>query len=327
MLKRLTNLFKPKLVILENENKRINPEDFLRQLEWTTLRKLDGQLQGDYRTWFKGSGLELADLREYQTHDDVRHIDWNVTARMQTPYVREHQEDREMTTWFLIDLSRSLNFGSAEHTKKNLASSFTGVFARLMTRRGNRVGAILFTGASAKIDALLPAKTGKAHVLQILDLLLNTQSLTNSPATDLKVLLQSAQALLKKRSTIFVISDFISQPDWEKSLGELNKSHDVIAVRLCDPLETQLKNIGLFIMEDSETAEQMMIDTNDPFFQKKYAQLTQEHADYLTKTFQNTGTDCIELYTDEPIHESILRFSKLRKRQSQRRPPNHFATI
>ena len=119
MLKRLTNLFKPKLVILENENKRINPEDFLRQLEWTTLRKLDGQLQGDYRTWFKGSGLELADLREYQTHDDVRHIDWNVTARMQTPYVREHQEDREMTTWFLIDLSRSLNFGSAEHTKKS----------------------------------------------------------------------------------------------------------------------------------------------------------------------------------------------------------------
>jgi uncharacterized protein (DUF58 family) len=162
--------------------------------------------------------------------------------------------------------------------------------------------------------------------LQILDLLLNTQSLTNSSATDLKVLLQSAQALLKKRSTVFVISDFISQPDWEKSLGELNKSHDVIAVRLCDPLETQLKNIGLFIMEDSETGEQMMIDTNDPFFQKKYVQLTEEHADYLTKTFQNTGTDCIELYTDEPIHESILRFSALRKRQSQRRPPNHFAT-
>jgi uncharacterized protein (DUF58 family) len=232
-----------------------------------------------------------------------------------------------MTTWFLIDLSRSLNFGSAEHTKKNLASSFTGIFARLMTRRGNRVGAILFTGAAAKIDALLPAKTGKAHVLQILDLLLNTHALTNSPATDLKVLLQSAQALLKKRSTIFVISDFISQPDWEKSLGELNKSHDVVAVRLCDPLETQLKNIGLFIMEDSETGEQMMIDTNDPFFQKKYAQLTEEHANYLTKTFQNTGTDCIELYTDEPIHESILRFSELRKRQSQRRPPNHFAAI
>ncbi len=297
------------------ENPHIHPEQFLKQLEWTTLRRLDGQLQGDYRTWFKGSGLELADLREYQAHDDVRHIDWNVTARMQVPYVREHQEDREMSAWFLVDLSRSTEFGSQNQTKRMLATSFVGTMARLLGRRGNRIGAMLMTGASNSVDHILPSKTGKAHLMQLLNLLLKTRTDAQSQATDLKVLLNTAIALIPQRSTIFIISDFISEPHWERSLGKLGKSHDVIAVRLCDPLESVLEPLGLCILEDLETGEQLFVDVNDLSFQEKYQSIAQAQTDRLIASFTQTGTDCLELNTNEPMEDALLRFMQLRKRK------------
>ena len=298
----------------------IHPEHFLQQLEWTTLRRLDGQLQGDYRTWFKGSGLELADLREYQAHDDVRHIDWNVTARMQTPYVREHQEDREMTAWFLVDLSRSIDFGSSTYTKRNIANSFVGVMGRILSKRGNRIGAMLMTGSQPQVDLILPARTGKAHLVQLMHLLLNTHPSAKSGTTDLKILLKQAKALIPRRSTIFIVSDFISTPDWEKSLGALCQSHEVIAVRLCDPLENAMQSFGLSILEDLETGEQLFVDVNDPRFQKEYLRIAQENAQNLRQTFAQTGTDCLELNTQEPITDALLRFMQLRKRQPARSP-------
>ncbi len=141
-----------------------NPERILRRLEWTVIRRLDGVLHGDYRTLFRGSGLDLADLREYQYHDDVRHIDWNVTARLQTPYVREYHEDREVTAWFLLDLSPSIDFGSAEK-KRSLSTEFITVVARLLTRQGNRVGALFY---GDRVDTVIPARGGRRHVLQVL---------------------------------------------------------------------------------------------------------------------------------------------------------------
>ncbi len=297
------------------ERSRIDPEQFLKQLEWTTLKRLDGQLQGDYRTLFKGSGLELADLREYQAHDDVRHIDWNVTARMQVPYVREHQEDREMSAWFLVDLSRSNEFGSQSQTKRMLATRFVGTMARLLGRRGNRIGAMLMTGTSSRVDNILPSRTGKAHLVQLLNLLLNTHTDAKAQATDLKVLLSTAKALIPQRSTIFIISDFISEPYWERALGELSKSHDVIAVRLCDPIEAVLEPLGLCILEDLETGEQLFVDVNDPSFQEKYRRIAQDHTDFLIASFAQTGTDCLELNTNEPMEDALLRFMQLRKRK------------
>ena len=139
------------------------PEALLRQLEWTVIRRLDGQLQGDYRTLFRGAGLMLADLREYQAHDDVRHIDWNVTARMQMPYVREHQEDREMTAWFVADLSGSIDFGSGAISKRSLAIECVGVLSRLLTQHGNRIGALLYTGAGGHANVFVPAPCLRAH--------------------------------------------------------------------------------------------------------------------------------------------------------------------
>src|SRR5437764_1375894 len=146
-----------------------DPEHILRRLEWTVVRRLDGLLHGDYRTLFRGFGLDLADLREYQYHDDVRRIDWNVTARLQTPYVREYNEDRDVTAWFLLDLSPSVDFGSRELKKRAISVEFVTVLARLLTRHGNRVGA-MFYGDS--VDAVIAPRAGRRHILHLVDALL-----------------------------------------------------------------------------------------------------------------------------------------------------------
>ena len=140
-------------------------EKLLKKLEWTVIRRLDGLLHGDYRTLFRGFGLDLADLREYQYHDDVRHIDWNVTARLQTPYVREYNEDRDINAWFLLDLSPSVDFGSGEVRKRSVAADFVAVLARLLTRHGNRVGALLY---GERVDTMIPARSGRRHVLHLM---------------------------------------------------------------------------------------------------------------------------------------------------------------
>ena len=147
---------------------RESAEQVLQRLEWTVLRRLDGLLQGDYRTLWRGAGLDLADLREYQHADDVRHIVWNVTARLQVPHVRQYTEDRELTAWFLVDLSGSVDFGSDDITKRALGEDFVAALARLLTRHGNRVGALLYRPAAARPLAVLPPGAGRAQVLQIL---------------------------------------------------------------------------------------------------------------------------------------------------------------
>src|ERR1700692_219874 len=196
-----------------------NPELILKRLEWTVIRRLDGLLHGDYRTLFRGFGLDLADLREYQYHDDVRHIDWNVTARLATPYVREYHEDRDVTAWFLLDLSPSIDFGSREVHKRRVEQDFVTVLARLLSRHGNRVGALFY---GDRVDTVIPAKSGRRHVLHILHAMLTRPERTLSAATDLKVLLQTGFAFMKRRSLVFVVSDFVSVPGWAEALARLS---------------------------------------------------------------------------------------------------------
>ena len=210
------------------------PESVLRRLEWTVIRRLDGLLHGDYRTLFRGYGLDLADLREYQYHDDVRHIDWNVTARLQTPYVREFNEEREVAAWFLLDLSPSVDFGSESVRKRAVSSEFVTVLARLLTRHGNRVGALFYGG---EVDTMIPTRSGRRHVLHILHAMLTRPVVTQSQPTDLNVLLRTGYDVVKRRSLVFVVSDFISRPGWAETLAHLAQRHEVIAVRLYDPLE------------------------------------------------------------------------------------------
>ena len=158
-------------------------EALLRRLEWTVIRRLDGLLQGDYRTLWRGAGLDLADLREYQHFDDVRHIDWNVTARLNQPYVRQFTEDRELAAWFLVDLSASVDFGSSALSKRDVAREFVGVLARLLTRHGNRVGALLY---GTEVDTVLPARGGRMHVLELLQRMAARPERSAPGATDLR---------------------------------------------------------------------------------------------------------------------------------------------
>jgi uncharacterized protein (DUF58 family) len=290
------------------------PEAILRRLEWTVLKKLDGLLQGDYRTFFRGFGLDLADLREYQMHDDVRHIDWNVTARMDTPYVRQYNEDREITAWFLLDLSPSVDFGSAHGKKREIAMEFTASVARLLTKHGNRVGAMFYGGA---VDTVIPARASRQHVLYILDALMSRPEMPLAPATDLADFLKTALSVIKRRSIVFVISDFISTPGWEKPLGLLARKHELLTVRLFDPLEMELPDMGLFVMQDAETGEQIFVDTHDRGFRKRFAAAAEKREYDLRAAFARAGVDAIELSTEDDVLNSLLRFAHLRKQRAR----------
>ncbi|HQS30602.1 MAG: DUF58 domain-containing protein [Polaromonas sp. 39-63-203] len=292
-------------------------ESLLRKLEWTVLRRLDGLLQGDYRTLLRGAGMDLADLREYQHHDDVRHIDWNVTARLQQPHVRVFTEDRDMNAWFLLDLSPSMDFGSGEQRKRQVSAEFVAVLARLLTRHGNRVGAMLY---GAGVDAVIPARGGRQHVLQLLHTLKTrpeTPANKDPGTTRLHELLDSAANLIRRRSTIFVLSDFISEAGWEKPLGLLAQRHEVIAVRLLDPLELDLPDLGLIPIRDAETGEQLLVDTHDAGFRKRFARIAAQREAQLRTSLTRAGVDALELSTDGDLVSALMRFTDLRKRRSR----------
>jgi uncharacterized protein (DUF58 family) len=301
---------------------RPDPLQVLRRLEWTVIKRLDGQLQGDYRSLFRGAGLVLADLREYQSHDDVRHIDWNVTARMQTPYVREHQEDREVAAWFLVDMSGSVHFGSGAVSKRQLAAEAVTVLARLLSQHGNRVGVMLFSGTQVRAEVLVPARSGRRHLLHVLQLMLSDLPTagtrpTAGTTTDLRLLLTQAQAVIRRRASIFLVSDFITQADWHAPLSQLARRHEVVAIRLRDRLEQEIPNIGLLLMQDAETGEQLLVDGNDSGFRARFAHIAAERENLLRQGLTRAGVDCLELSTDEPLDQAILRFTQLRKRASQ----------
>ena len=289
-------------------------EHVLRRLEWTVIRRLDGLLQGDYRTLLLGAGLDLADLREYQHHDDVRHIDWNVTARQQVPHVRVFTEDREMAAWFLLDLSPSVDFGSGDQRKRNVSAEFVAVLARMLTRHGNRVGALLY---GSGVDTVMQARGGRLHVLQLLHAMQSRPLAAESGGTKLHELLQSGAATIRRRSTIFVVSDFISAPGWEKPLGLLSQRHEVVAVRLIDPMELELPDLGLIPIRDAETGEQLLVDTHDAGFRKRFARIAAQREAELRQIFVRAGVDTLELSTHDDLVGAVMRFSEMRKRRSR----------
>ena len=288
-------------------------ENVLRRLEWTVIRRLDGLLQGDYRTLFRGFGLDLADLREYQYHDDIRYIDWNVTARLMTPYVRIYNEDREVTAWFLLDLSPSVDFGSHVN-KRSVSAEFVATLARLLTRHGNRVGALFYGNT---VDAVIPPRSGRRHAIYILHRILSRPKREGSAATNLRDFFQIAFRVMQRRSMVFVVSDFISAPGWTEPLARLAQRHEIVAVRLSDPLELELPDLGLLPMRDAETGEQLFVDTHDRGFRKRFAAAAQRRENELRSAFLDAGVDVLELSTNDDIVDAILRFADLRKRRSQ----------
>jgi uncharacterized protein (DUF58 family) len=298
------------------------PDQLLRRLEWTVIRRLDGLLQGDYRTLWRGAGVDLADLREYQAHDDVRHIDWNVTARLQTPYVRQFTEDRDMNAWFLLDLSGSVDFGSNDVTKLAVSTGFVATLARVITRHGNRVGAMLY---SNQVDAVLQPRASRLHVLELLARMTRRPTAqAGQQSTSLPDLLKAANAAMTRRSLVFVVSDFISQPGWEDALARLARRHDVVAVRLWDPLEMALPDVGLVTVQDAETGEQLFIDASDAAFRQRYAAIAEEREAALIDSLSRSGADVLELATDDDLLETLMRFADLRRQRARLKVPLRF---
>ena len=273
-----------------------NAESVLRRLEWTVLRRLDGLLHGDYRTLFRGFGLDLADLREYQYHDDVRHIDWNVTA------------------WFLLDVSPSVDFGSGDVRKRSVSTDFVTVLARILTRHGNRVGAAFY---GETMDTVVPAGGGRRHVLHILHRMLQRPQQVQTAQTNLDEFLRAAFPAISRRSIVFIVSDFISTAPWTDAIAQLAQRHEVLAVRLYDPLENELPDLGLLTMQDAETGEQLFVDTHDRGFRRRFVKAAEEREEALRAAFRNAGVDALELCTDDDLADTILRFADMRKRRSR----------
>ncbi len=293
------------------------PERILQRLDWQVIRRLDGLLQGDYGTLFHGSGVDFADLREYQYGDDVRYIDWNVTARTTTPYIRKYVEDREITAWFLLDLSPSVDFGSSdsERMKRSVLIDFVTTLARLLTRRGNRVGAILY---GRQVDRTIPARGGRVQVLRLVNDLLRQPQLAAAPFTDLAPLLEAGQGSIKRRSLVFVISDFISSPGWERPLNLLTRRHEVVAVRLFDRHEVELPDVGPLLMEDAETGQQLYVDTHDKGFRRRFREASERREATLRDAFRRSGVDAVALSTDDDLVQAIVRMATIRRRRRRR---------
>lgn len=285
----------------------------LARLDWTVLRRLDGLLQGDHRTLFKGAGLDLAELREYMPHDDVRHIDWLVTARTGTAHVREHLEDREIQAWFLADLSGSMGVGSAGITKRDRLLGFVAVISRLLMIRGNRIGAMIWYHDGPQGMVHIPPRMGRRHALHVMQKLSENRPPSGRHQSPLDAWLRQAARSLPRRAEVFVLSDFLSPSPWEQALAELAHRHDGIVVRLTDPVESNLPQAGMFWAQDAETGEQIWVDSNDPGLRRRYAEQGQADRDRLAQAVTQAGMDAMELSTQEDLTQALLRFVRLRQ--------------
>jgi uncharacterized protein (DUF58 family) len=287
----------------------LTPDRVLHRLEWHVIRRLDGRLQGNYRTLFRGVGTDFRDLREYEPGDDVRHIDWNVTARMDSPFIRQYAEERELTAWLLLDRSPSMAFGRVDRPKELVLCELAATVARLLTRGGNRVGAVLYDN---EIEATLPPRPGRNQVLTL------TRSLLKPPhprgtVTALAGLLETAVGLIRRRSLVLLVSDFISEPGWERPLLQLTERNEVVAIRLVDPNEFALPDAGMIVVEDAESGEQLLIDSSDPVFRRRLKEAGDAREAELRAATARAGVVLHDVGTDEDLVTALVRIVESRR--------------
>jgi uncharacterized protein (DUF58 family) len=290
------------------------PERVLQRLDWRVIRRLDGMLQGDYRTLFYGEGIDFADLREYQPGDDVRHIDWNVTARTTTPYVRQFLADRELTAWLLLDRSPSMAFGATDRTKEMVVTDLVATLARLLTRGGNRVGAILFDDV---VESTLPPRSSRNQVLALARNLSRPRRPTGT-LTDLTGVLEHALGTVRRRSLIVVLTDFITPSGWERPLLQLSERHEVVALRLVDRREYELPDAGVIVVEDVETGEQLTVDSSDAEFRRRLREAGEEREAELRAVTLRAGVDIHPISTEDDLVAALVRVVESRKRRRAR---------
>jgi uncharacterized protein (DUF58 family) len=283
---------------------RTAPERLLLRLEWRVLRRLDGRLAGGYRTAHRGTGTDLAGLREYVEGDDARHIDWNVTARVNEPQLRVFHEDRELTVWLVLDRSASMTVGAPGRGKHDVLSELALVLARLFGRGGNRVGALLYdTGAVRTV----PPGTGRSHALRISAELARTDGAgPGGGTTDLAAMLDAVAKLARRRALILVISDFIGDGDWERSLLRLVPRHEVVALRVIDTADDELPEAGLVVVEDAETGEQLLIDSGDPLLRARLRAGVDERDARLAAGMRRAGVPIHRIGTEADLASVLI---------------------
>jgi uncharacterized protein (DUF58 family) len=280
------------------------PDRLLRRLEWRLGRRFDGRLQGNYRTVWHGAGIDFTDLRLYAAEDDVRHIDWNVTARLDEPYVRQYTEDRELTAWLVIDRSASMRFGQGAG-KESTATELAVSIARLVSRGGNRVGAILYDNAGHRV---IPPRGGRDQVLRITrELLQPTRFSKKGSTTDLSAMLTlAASTTARRRSLVFVMSDFIGDPGWDRPLARLTHRHEVVVIRVVDPAEVELPDVGVILVEDAETGEQLLVDTSDPLLRGRLAEQAGARETELAEGMRRAGVSAQRITTDQDLLAALI---------------------
>ncbi|MEX5635184.1 DUF58 domain-containing protein [Parafrankia sp. FMc2] len=290
------------------------PDRLLLRLEWQVVRRLDGRVLGAFRTAYRGSGLDFAGLRAYDEADDARRIDWNATARLDEPQVRQFHEDRELTLWLVLDRSASMTVGAPGRAKHDVLAELALTVARLFGRGGNRVGALLHDGATTRVVA---PGTGRGQVLRIGRELERTAAAPPAAATtDVAAMLAGTARLARRRSLVVVISDFIGTGEWDRPLLQLAHRHDVVALRVVDPADDDLPDAGLVLVEDAETGEQILIDSSDPLLRSRLGDAVAEREADLAAGMRRAGVPLHRIDTGRDLLSSLVAVvASTRRRQ------------
>ena len=289
----------------------------VRQIEIRTNRIVADSLAGHYHSVFKGRGMDFDEVREYSPGDEVRTIDWNVTARAGRPFVKKFTEERELTILLLVDISASGNFGSATLSKRDLAAELASVLAFSAIRNSDKVGLLLYTD---RVERYLPPKKGRRHVLRVVrDILYHTPE---GRGTDTVKALDVANHVLHRRAIVFLISDFqsigdpaVARAELRRAMRQTNRRHDLIAVQVADPREKELPNVGVLALEDAESGEIIELDTADAAVRRRFNELALDRAKRMVNDFRSEGVDTLELKTDAPYMAALQRFFKTRERR------------
>jgi uncharacterized protein (DUF58 family) len=310
---------------------RTATERLLLRLEWRVLRRVEGRVAGGYRTVHRGAGIDLAGLRAYAEGDDARHIDWNVTARLNEPQLRVFNEDRELTVWLVLDRSASMTVGAPGRGKQDVLSELAVALAQMFSRGGNRVGALLYDNGAVRT---VPPGTGRRHVLYVAgELSRPSQDVAGRAngngrrrhgrgngtrhrgTTDLAAMLDAVAKLARRRSLIIVISDFIGDGDWERSLLRLGPRHEVVALRIVDPADDELPEAGLVVVEDAETGEQLVIDSGDPLLRARLRDAVGERDASLSAGMRRAGVPVHRIDTTADLATALVEIVASSKRR------------
>lgn len=281
----------------------------VKQIQIRSSRLVNDVLAGEYVSVFKGRGMEFEDVREYQAGDDIRTIDWNVTARLGHPYIKRFKEERELTIMFLVDLSYSGEFGSMKQFKNEIATEICALLALSAVRNNDKVGLILFTD---KIEKFVPPKKGKTHVLRVIREVLYYKP--ENKGTDISIALEYLLKVTKRKTVCFLVSDFITE-GFERALRIANRRHDITAVSITDPRELEIPNVGFVELEDAETGGITLIDTSDRKMTKRFNRFNIKNMQDRANLFRGMGVDLIDVRTDSSYVEPIMKFFRTRERR------------